>query len=49
MVADEPTEKVKARYTLPERLVVKPLKGNPDLVALRDKLRKENDSESDTN
>ena len=49
MVADEPTEKVKVRYTLPERLVVKPLKGNLDLIALRDKLRKENDSESDTN
>ena len=48
-MVDEPAEKVKVRYTLPERLIVKPLKGNPDLVALREKLRKENDSESDTN
>ena len=48
-MVDEPAEKVKVRYNLPERLVVKPLKNNPDLMALRDKLRKENDSESDAN
>ena len=50
-MADDPVAKVKVRYTLPERLSYKPLKGNADLLALRNMLKKkeEEESESDAN